>query len=155
MILRRVAPPGQIKIEPMEGTVADRVSPRARSENMRRIRSKDTKPELRVRQIVHGLGYRYRLHVGALPGCPDLVFRKRKKIIFVHGCFWHQHRGCPDAHIPKSRTSYWLPKLERNVRRDRKNIQLLKRDGWVVLTIWACETEDERGIGRRLREFLS
>src|SRR5882762_10482633 len=115
--------------------MADKLSPKRRSENMRRIKSKDTNPELLVRRLVHSLGYRYRLHGRNLPGKPDLVFGSRRKIIFVHGCFWHAHT-CKVAHIPKTNTPYWNPKLLRNQARDKKNIETLKADGWDVLVIW-------------------
>jgi DNA mismatch endonuclease (patch repair protein) len=121
---------------------------------MRSIRSKDTKPEMRVRQVVYGLGYRYRLHVKSLPGCPDLVFTRRRRVLFVHGCFWHQHNGCHDAHMPKSRVSYWSAKLKRNVERDKRNVRMLKKMGWTSLIVWACEIEDEKCLASRLQEFL-
>ncbi len=123
---------------------------------MKQIRSEDTKPELRVRQIIFGLGYRYRLHARDLPGRPDLAFRSRKKALFIHGCFWHQHpnRHCKDAHLPQTRLSYWRPKLTRNVERDQRNIRLLNDLGWDVHTIWACEIADEKALEWRLRRFL-
>ncbi|MCE5307001.1 MAG: very short patch repair endonuclease [Acidobacteriales bacterium] len=133
----------------------DRLSPERRSENMRRIRSKDTLPEMVVRRLVHGMGFRYRLHVHALPGRPDLVFPRLKKIIQVQGCFWHQHRGCPQAHIPKSRIEYWRPKLLRNRKRDRENERLLRSDGWEVLTIWECETGQSKAVRNRIGAFLN
>src|SRR5579863_5915913 len=102
---------------------------------MRRIRSTDTSPELIVRRLVHGMGYRYRLHVASLPGKPDLVFVGRKKIIEVRGCFWHQHTGCIDSHIPKSRVRYWGPKLGRNKSRDAANLRRLRLQGWRVLIL--------------------
>src|ERR1700761_3512616 len=98
--------------------MADHLSPERRSKKMSRISSKDTKPELVVRRLLHGLGYRYRLHRKDLPGKPDLVFTKRKKVIFVHGCFWHQHSECREGRIPGSRLDYWEAKLKRNVERD-------------------------------------
>lgn len=107
----------------------------SRSENMRRIRSKDTRPEMAVRRIVHGLGYRYRLHRKDIPGKPDLVFPRHRKVIFVHGCFWHQHPGCQDGRLPKSNTSYWGPKLKRNVERDKTALAELSSLGWEVLVI--------------------
>jgi len=134
--------------------MVDRVSIDVRSRNMKRIRSKDTGPEIQVRRLLYGLGYRYRLHVRSLPGCPDLVFKSRMKIVFVHGCFWHQHQGCRDAHMPKSHPAYWLPKLRQNVERDMQNEQLLKNKGWSILTIWACEMKDEQEAAIRLRAFL-
>jgi DNA mismatch endonuclease, patch repair protein len=124
-----------------------------RSANMRAIRSKDMQPELKVRSLVHQLGYRFRLHRKDLPGRPDLVFGPRRKVIFVHGCFWHVH-NCKAAHIPKSNQEYWGLKLERNKTRDGRNIDALKIEGWQVLVIWECETRDEDGLKVRLRAFL-
>ena len=124
-----------------------------RSANMRAIRSKDMQPELKVRSLAHRLGYRFRLHGKDLPGKPDLVFPSRRKVIFVHGCFWHSH-DCKAAHVPKSNQAYWLPKLERNKTRDEKNIEALRAAGWNALVIWECETCDERGVTKRLRKFL-
>jgi len=125
-----------------------------RSENMRRIRSKDMRPELAVRSLAHKLGYRFRLHRKDLPGKPDLVFVSQRKVIFVHGCFWHSHQGCKSAHIPKSNLSYWKPKLERNQARDAMSLEKLSRDGWKCLIIWECETKDEVWAGKRIRNFL-
>lgn len=121
---------------------------------MRRIRSKDSAPELIVRRIVHGLGYRYRLHARKLPGRPDLVFRPRKKVIFVHGCFWHGHERCIDGHMPKSRKSYWGPKLQGNRDRDLRNQEALRHDGWGVLVIWECETRSPELVVDRVLDFL-
>jgi len=134
----------------------DKISKERRSANMARIRSKDSKPEMIVRRLLHGLGYRYRLHCKNLPGKPDLVFTKRKAIIFVHGCFWHQHpdAGCKDSAIPKSRVEYWAPKLGKNTSRDLNNIEELKRLGWRVLVIWECETRSITSLTASLKEFL-
>ncbi len=121
---------------------------------MRNIRSKHTSPEMTVRRLVHGMGFRYRLHVSTLPGKPDLVFPRLKKIIEVRGCFWHQHKGCIDSHIPKSRTEYWRPKLARNKERDRNNERELRRRGWDVLTLWECEV-GSADTSRRLCLFLN
>ncbi len=121
---------------------------------MRRIRSKGMKPELIVRRLVHGMGYRYVLHSPKLPGKPDLVFPKHKKIIEVRGCFWHQHRGCVDSHIPKSRTEYWIPKLDRNKQRDATNLRRLRALGWEVLVVWECWVASEVEIATKLRDFL-
>lgn len=123
---------------------------------MQRIRDKNTQPELIVRRIVHGLGFRYRLHRRDLPGTPDLVFGPRRKVIFVHGCFWHQHdlEQCLDGRLPKSNTNYWTPKLRRNVERDALNCQKLVDQGWQVLVIWECETRDTTRLSARLMEFL-
>lgn len=134
----------------------DSLSVRRRSRNMRAIRSKDTAPELIVRRALTGLGYRYRLHVKNLPGKPDIVMHKKSRAIFVHGCFWHQHRrkNCLDSRLPKSNSSYWRPKLSRNVRRDAEHMAALRRDGWRVLVIWDCETKDDVKLAGRLRRFL-
>jgi DNA mismatch endonuclease (patch repair protein) len=132
----------------------DKLSPERRSANMRRIRSKDTSPELALRKLIHGLGYRFRLHRKDLPGKPDLVFPSRRKVIFVHGCFWHQHRGCIDGRMPKSNTSYWLPKLANNKTRDKKNRSRLARLGWKSLVIWDCQTRDGKKLKQQLKAFL-
>lgn len=132
----------------------DVLTPERRSANMRLIRSKNTSPELTVRKLVHRLGYRYRLHVASLPGKPDLVFRRLKKIIEVRGCFWHQHDGCIDSHIPKSRRDYWKPKLARNKKRDAVNEKALRSSGWKILVVWECELSDSRSLSRRIRRFL-
>lgn len=118
------------------------------------IRNRNTKPELVVRRFLHALGYRYRLHQKGLPGAPDLVFRSRKTIIFVHGCFWHAHEGCKVAHQPESRSAYWAEKFERNKARDRKNEQALREVGWNVLTVWECEIKDLSSLERRLAPAL-
>jgi DNA mismatch endonuclease (patch repair protein) len=122
---------------------------------MRRIKSKGMKPELLVRSIVHRMGYRYGLHCSDLPGKPDLVFRSRKKVIEVRGCFWHQHRTCPEGRIPKSSIHYWRAKLIRNVQRDKSNLQRLRALGWRVLVIWECKTNDREDLTLKLRKFLS
>jgi DNA mismatch endonuclease, patch repair protein len=119
---------------------------------MSAIRSKDMRPELAVRQLVHSLGYRYRLHRRTLPGTPDLVFPVRRKIIFVHGCFWHGHI-CKLGHVPRSNLNYWGPKLERNRARDEKSLKGLRADGWEVLVIWECETT-RPNLKKRVLNFL-
>lgn len=121
---------------------------------MARIRSKNMRPEMIVRRLVFAMGYRYRLHVRELPGCPDLVFRQRRKVIFVHGCFWHRHTNCAAARIPKSHVEFWTAKLEGNRLRDEKNRRALKREGWSVLTVWECQLKDTAGLERRIRRFL-
>ena len=123
-----------------------------RSERMSLIRSKDTKPEIAVRRIVHGMGYRYRLHDKELPGHPDMVFRSRSKVIFVHGCFWHLHRNC--CRPPKSRREYWKPKLESNAARDRRTRRQLIRMGWRSPVIWECELVDRDKLERKVGRFL-
>ena len=132
----------------------DTLTPTERSEMMRRVRGKDTKPEMRVRRILHGLGYRYRLHARELPGTPDIVFRPRKSAIFVHGCFWHRHQGCKMARLPKSRIDYWKSKLEANRSRDVRHREELDRLGWRVLIVWECETRDTDALAGRLAWFL-
>jgi DNA mismatch endonuclease, patch repair protein len=121
---------------------------------MAAVRSKNTQPEMLVRRLVHSMGYRYRLHAVWLPGKPDLVFAGRRKIIFVHGCFWHQHRGCKGSHLPKSNTGYWLPKLERNRIRDAENLRVLRRAGWRCLILWECELRRSAAQVRRIKRFL-
>jgi DNA mismatch endonuclease (patch repair protein) len=125
-----------------------------RSENMRRIRSKGMLPELAVRSMVHRMGFRFRLHRKDLPGKPDLVFVSRRKVILVHGCFWHSHKACKTAHMPKSNLAYWGPKLERNQARDARNIEALSAAGWKSLIIWECETREVKSVARRIRAFL-
>ena len=121
---------------------------------MARIHGKNTKPELVVRRLAHALGYRFRLHRKDLPGSPDLVFPTRRKVVFVHGCFWHRHPGCKKASTPTTRRSFWETKFDQNVERDvRKEVQLMAA-GWEVLVIWECETRDAEAVAARLREFL-
>lgn len=135
--------------------MADKISKARRSANMRNIRAKNTAPELTVRRLVHGLGFRYRLHSAKLPGKPDMVLSRLKKIVEVRGCFWHQHKGCIDSHMPKSRRDYWIPKLAGNVRRDKTNEQKLRKNGWDVLTIWECELCDTDRLRARIIAFLN
>ena len=132
----------------------DPLTARQRSELMSRIRSKDTRPEMLVRRLVHGMGYRYRLHAKELPGRPDLVFRPRRKAIFVHGCFWHRHEGCPANRMPNTRREFWRRKLNGNVQRDLRNREMLEREGWRVLIIWECETKDLDRIASAVTRFL-
>jgi len=136
--------------------VVDTISKERRSENMRRIQSKGTKPEVAVRKLVHAMGYRFRLHSPKLPGKPDIVLSRFKSIIEVRGCFWHQHRGCIDAHVPKSRIHYWRPKLRRNARRDAQTLKQLRRLGWRVLVVWECEVSKSKAhrLTTRLMKFL-
>ncbi|MCY1222708.1 Very short patch repair protein [compost metagenome] len=132
----------------------DTVSPQRRSEIMARVRAKDTGPEMVVRRLVHGMGYRYRLHRRSLPGTPDLMFPGRRKVIFVHGCFWHRHPGCAAARVPKARQEFWLAKLQGNSERDSRNVRALRRQGWGVMTIWECELKDMARVGARIGRFL-
>jgi DNA mismatch endonuclease (patch repair protein) len=125
-----------------------------RSALMSRVRSKDTKPELLVRSMIHRMGFRYRLHSTNLAGRPDLVFAGRKKIVFVHGCFWHGHNCRAGRNRPASRITYWNAKLERNMRRDRSNSARLRRQGWSVLAVWECQVRENDHLARRLKSFL-
>lgn len=132
----------------------DTLDPGQRSTRMALVRGKDTKPELLVRRLVHGFGYRYRLHWRDLPGTPDLVFPRRAKVIFVHGCFWHRHTGCVLARLPKSWSQFWLPKLEGNAERDARNLHALRQLGWEVMTIWECQLRNTVRLASRIRRFL-
>jgi DNA mismatch endonuclease (patch repair protein) len=134
--------------------MADTVSPEIRSQVMARVKSKGMKPEMTVRRLVHGLGYRYRLHRADLPGRPDLVFPARRKVLFVNGCFWHRHDGCPRVRIPATNRDYWLAKLESNYLRDTRNIRSLEEQGWDVLTVWECQLRDLPSSTKRLVSFL-
>lgn len=133
----------------------DTLSPRERSERMSRIRSKDSAPEMRLRRLVHGMGFRYRLHVKELPGKPDMVFPSRRAVIFMHGCFWHRHGGCKFARLPKSRVQFWQDKLERNRLRDLRNQEDLRELGWRVLVIWECQIRDASETSRVVKSFLT
>jgi len=132
----------------------DKLSVERRSELMSRVRSKNTTPELLVRSLAHRLGFRFRLHRTDLPGCPDVVFPGLRRVIFVHGCFWHQHSGCPRAKRPETRREFWDAKLNRNIARDGNAAAELKRLGWNVLTIWECQTKDRETLTRTLSDFL-
>jgi DNA mismatch endonuclease (patch repair protein) len=136
--------------------VTDTLSPVARSERMARVRHKDTKPELFVRRLLHAMGFRYRLHDKRLPGAPDLVFANRRKVIFVHGCFWHRHPepGCPLSRLPKSRLEFWLPKLQGNRQRDLRDQASLAGLGWQFLVVWECEIRHKEQLQNSLRAFL-
>jgi DNA mismatch endonuclease (patch repair protein) len=130
----------------------DTITKAQRSKLMSRIRSKDTKPEMAVRSLVHRMGYRYRLHDKKLPGSPDLVFTSRAKVIFVHGCFWHMHRTC--YHIPKVRRGFWKAKLENNAARDKRTRQKLNRMGWQSRVIWECQLRNTEKLKSKVRQFL-
>lgn len=123
---------------------------------MSHVRSKDTQPELTVRRMVHGLGYRYRLHCRELPGQPDLVLRSRRKVIFIHGCFWHRHPdpGCRRVRMPASNVDYWQEKFAKNIQRDQEHVEALRTSGWDVLVIWECQIEKPALLRKRIARFL-
>ena len=132
----------------------DRISKEHRSWNMSRIQSRDTKPEKTVRSILHGLGYRFRLHRKDLPGKPDIVLARYNSVIFVHGCFWHRHKNCKNASIPKTKKTFWEEKFKANVERDIKVKNELKSNGWRVLVVWECELTDIDSVEKELGKFL-
>ncbi|MCV3766446.1 very short patch repair endonuclease [Rhizobium sp. TRM95796] len=129
-------------------------TPEQRSAVMRRVKSKHTAPELKLRKLLTGLGYRYRLHRADLPGKPDLVFPGRRKLIFVHGCFWHGHDCARGARAPKTNAEYWSQKIARNRARDAAHQTALAETGWRVLTVWECEMKDDAALKERLEDFL-
>ena len=136
--------------------MTDVLTPEQRRRCMAAIKGRDTKPEMVVRRIVHGMGYRYRLHAADLPGKPDLVFRSRKKVIFVHGCFWHRHNCNLGKPVPATRPEFWQKKLNANRDRDRRNRQKLRQLGWAVLLVWECQTRRQSAeqLAIRLKAFL-
>lgn len=134
--------------------MADFLSPQQRSALMSSIRGKDTKPEMAVRQMAWRLGYRYRLHRRDLPGTPDMTFPKLRKVIFVHGCFWHRHEGCRYTVTPKTSTAFWEAKFQRNIERDDAAVKALEAEGWCVLVIWECEVAKSHEVEKRLKAFL-
>ncbi len=138
------------------GSQSDPLTPQKRSETMSRVKSRNTKPELRVRSALHATGYRFRLHRKDLPGNPDIVLPKHRAAVFVHGCFWHQHPGCRKATIPQNNRPYWEKKLGRNVERDERSQRALAERGWEVITLWECEIpRDEAALRERLRDALN
>lgn len=134
--------------------MVDKYTPEKRSEIMSKVRGKNTGPEMIVRRLVHGMGYRYRLHVGKLPGRPDLVFPSRRKAIFVNGCFWHGHRGCKRSKKPVQNAEFWDRKIERNMMRDRTAKARLKKLGWKILVVWECRTKKTDALKETLNHFL-
>jgi len=131
----------------------DRLTPEARSANMKAVRRKDTAPEIAVRRLLHAAGYRYRLHARSLPGSPDIVFPQRRKVIFVHGCFWHGHT-CRAGRRPRTRQEYWLPKIARNQQRDAAAITALHDRGWDCLVVWQCDVTAREQLMVKLAKFL-
>ena len=133
----------------------DHLNPSKRSWNMSRIGSKNTNPEKVVRALLHSQGYRFRLHRKDLPGKPDIVLKKYNTVILVNGCFWHQHKSCKRANIPKSNKEYWIPKIERNKKRDKRNIKEIKNLGWRVMVVWECEVKkNPHKIVNKVIKFL-
>ena len=135
--------------------VLDTFSPEKRSDIMRRVRSTDTTPERKVRSLLHGLGFRFRLHRNDLPGKPDITPPKRRSAVFVHRCFWHRHQNCPHATTPSSRQEYWLPKFNRTIERDRRNQEKLRQQGWNVIVVWECETKNLAMLARQLEKRIN
>lgn len=131
----------------------DRLTAKRRSWNMSRIRGKDTSPELIVRRLLHRMGYRFRLHVKDLPGKPDIVLPKYKTVIFVHGCFWHRHKGCKNCTTPTNRREWWLAKLNGNAARDKVHQRALRKLGWRSITVWECQAERETRMERLARKL--
>ena len=132
----------------------DVLTPEQRHRNMSRIRSENSKPEKRIRSLLHRLGYRFRLHSKNLPGTPDIILPKYKTVIFVHGCFWHRHNGCKDASVPKTNTERWIKKFDVNVKRDRQAILDLEALGWSVIVIWDCELKKMDELTVRILSLL-
>lgn len=137
-----------------ERETSDRFTPERRSEIMRQVKSTNTSPELFVRKLLHRLGFRFRLHRKDLPGKPDIVLPRFHAVIFVNGCFWHQHPRCRRAALPVANHEWWSQKLTRNAQRDRANTVELRKLGWIVLTVWECEISKTGHLEARLRRFL-
>ena len=134
--------------------MVDKISKKHRSWNMARIRSKDTSPERKVRSILHSHGYRFRLRPRMLPGKPDIILKKYKSVIFVHGCFWHRHPACKYAYTPKSRIEFWEKKFCENVKRDKHVSRVLKKLGWNVIVVWECELSNPDALTAKLKKHL-
>jgi DNA mismatch endonuclease, patch repair protein len=132
----------------------DSLTPAHRSWNMSRIKSRDTSPELKVRSILHRMGYRFRLHRKDLPGKPDIVLPKYRAVIFVHGCFWHRHLDCKYAYTPKSNIEFWEKKFSTNIKRDLRNKRLLQEQGWSVIVVWECQVNNQDFLERQLKLSL-
>lgn len=134
--------------------MVDVFTPERRSAIMACVRGKNTKPEILVRKLVHSLGYRFRLHSDKLPGKPDIVLTRHRKVIFVHGCFWHGHARCSRGALPRSNVEFWQRKIHRNRARDKMNVRELRQLGWVVLVVWQCHTRKVDSLTDRLVRFL-
>lgn len=135
--------------------MTDTLTPEKRSWNMSRIRDKNTKPEKIVRSALHRMGLRFSLHRSDLPGKPDIVLLKHRTVVFVHGCFWHRHKGCKSAYTPKSRKKFWLSKFRENKTCDIRIRKALRKNGWKAITIWECWTEKPERLARKLKTFLN
>lgn len=133
----------------------DKITSEQRSQIMRRVKSRNTAPEMIVRSLLHGIGYRFRLHDAGLPGTPDIVLPRHRKIIFVHGCFWHGHQGCPAAARPTTNVEFWAKKLDKNIERDKSQIEKLEKSGWKVLIVWECQTVNRTVLGSILNDFMN
>jgi DNA mismatch endonuclease (patch repair protein) len=140
---------------PEEVRMADTRTPEQRSRIMASVRSRDTGPEKRVRSFLHRMGYRFRLHVRDLPGRPDIVLPRHQTAIFIHGCFWHGHKGCRKGGRPKSNVEFWTEKIEKNIMRDAAAIASLRALGWKVLVIWQCELRNEGVLRNRIERFFA
>jgi len=134
--------------------MTDRFTREERSAIMSRVKGRNTQPEMAVRRALHRMGFRYRLHASDLPGRPDIVLPRHRKVVLVHGCFWHGHEGCPRAARPSANADFWAHKLDANIHRDAEVREQLHRLGWQVLTVWQCEARDLAGLERRLRSFM-
>lgn len=132
----------------------DTVATETRSRIMSAVRGKNTKPELAVRSVAHAIGFRFRLHCRDLPGTPDLVFPRLRRVVLVHGCFWHRHQGCAATTTPKANAEFWAEKFKRNVARDRATARTLRQQGWRVLVVWECQALNLISLRRNLRRFL-
>lgn len=135
--------------------MADTLSIAERSRLMAKIRSKNTGPERTVRSLLHRAGYRFRIHVRSLPGTPDVVLPRHRLVVFVHGCFWHRHKGCKVATTPKSHRKFWSDKFARNVANDRKHVRQLRRLGWHVVTIWACQLRNPERVMAKIKKSIA
>ncbi len=133
----------------------DTMTPEARSERMSRVRNKNTKPEKVVRSVLHGMGHRFRLHLAQLPGKPDIVLPRHRKVIFIHGCFWHRHGVCRALSVPGNNSDKWAAKFADNVRRDAEKLAAVRAAGWDVLVVWECELRDRAKLEQTLRAFMA
>ncbi|MGZ8910679.1 MAG: very short patch repair endonuclease [Methylococcaceae bacterium] len=135
--------------------MVDKVTPEKRSWMMARIRSQNTAPEIKLRKLIFSMGFRYRLHYKGLPGRPDIIFPGKKKVIFMHGCFWHGHPNCRASKLPQTRKDFWESKIHTNKERDKRNIMELEKLNWKVLVVWQCELKNLSNIQEIIRLFLS